>query len=141
MANKSPGRPVKFKTVEDLQKVIDEYFEFQDNRAIQVTNKDGKTYMITSKAPYTMAGLARRVGLSRQGLMEYKGKKGFSDAIRAARERIHEDVEERLMDTKNEKGAIFNLKNNFGWKDESKQELEGKFDGNITVSFKSKKDE
>ena len=50
--------------------------------------------------------------------MGYRKRWQFGNAIREARERVHEDVETRLMSTKNEKGAIFNLKNNFGWRDD-----------------------
>ena len=48
-----------------------------------------------------------------------------------ARDKVQEDVENRLMETKNEKGAMFNLKNNIGWKDKS--EIEGSL--GVTVSF------
>lgn len=116
------GRPVKYKTVEELQKIIDEYFDWCDARAIKKADDSGKEYFVSFPAPYTMSGLARRLGLSRQGLMEYKAKDKFSDAIKAARERIHEDVETRLME-KQAAGAIFNLKNNFGWKDETKTDI------------------
>lgn len=118
------GRPVKFKTVGEMQKVIDEYFDWCDNRTKTIYDeKTGKEILIVFPAPYTMSGLARRLGLSRQGLIEYKNKDGFSDAIKAARERIHEDVESRLMESRNQAGAIFNLKNNFGWKDKTETDL------------------
>jgi len=117
------GRPVKYNTVEELQKIVDEYFDWCDNRVVQgYDNKTNEQFAYASPAPYTMSGLARRLGLSRQGLIEYSNKDEFSDAIKAARDRIHEDVETRLME-RTATGAIFNLKNNFGWKDETKQEI------------------
>lgn len=117
------GRPLAFKTPEELQAKIDEYFEWCDDRAIKRVNDKGEEYMISSPAPYTMSGLARRLGVDRRTLVNYSDKDEFFPTIRAAREKVHEDVETRLMDTKNEKGAIFNLKNNFGWKDESHTDL------------------
>ena len=119
------GRPVKYNTVEDLQKIVDEYFAWCDNRAIKKVDDDGKEYMVSSPAPYTMSGLARRLGLSRQGLIEYSQKDEFSDAIKEAREKVHEDVETRLME-KAATGPIFNLKNNFGWKDEQHTDITSK---------------
>lgn len=117
------GRPVKFKTVEEMQKVIDEYFVWCDDRALKVwDDKLQKEFMVSKPAPYTMSGLARRIGLSRQGLIEYSKKDKFSDAIKEARNKIHEDVEIRLMETR-AAGPIFNLKNNFGWKDESHTDI------------------
>lgn len=118
------ARPVKYETVEELQKVIDEYFDWCDNRTRTIyDDKTGKEVLVVYPAPYTMSGLARRLGLSRQGLMEYKAKPEFTQAIMDARERIHEDVETRLMETKNQSGAIFNLKNNFGWKEEQHTDI------------------
>lgn len=72
----------------------------------------------TEQEPYTMAGLARRIGLSRQGLMEYKRAEDFSDTVISARERVAEYNEIMLHKGKNSAGAIFNLKVNFGYHEE-----------------------
>ena len=135
-ADKHPGgRPMIIETVEELKAKIDEYFEWCDNRAIKKVDSDGKEYMVSSPAPYTMSGLARRLGMDRDTLINYSHREKFFGTIRDARERIHEDVETRLMDTRNEKGAIFNLKNNFKWKDQ--QELEANLTGGLTILKKS----
>jgi len=120
------GRPVLYKTEEELQKIIDEYFDYCDDRAVKAVNKDGNEYMISSPAPYTMSGLARRLGMSRETLVQYSKKEEFSDAIMRARDRVQEDVENRLMETKNEKGAIFNLTNNFGWRAKTETDITSK---------------
>lgn len=65
-----------------------------------------------------MAGLAWRLGLSRQGLMEYKEKTEYSDAIKDARNLVAEYNERQLHKGKNVAGAIFNLKVNFQFKEE-----------------------
>jgi len=117
------GRPLKFKTVEEIQKAIDEYFDWCDNRIVKGYNtKEDKEFAYISPAPYTMSGLANRIGLSRQGLLDYKNRDKFLDTIKKARERVHEDVETRLME-KAPVGAIFNLKNNFGWKDRTETDV------------------
>ena len=125
----SVGKPLRFKTVEELQVVIDEYFDYCNNRLVNgYDNKTNEQFAYISPAPYTMSGLANRIGLSRQALMEYSHKEKYGDAIKEARNKVQEDVETRLME-KHPVGAIFNLKNNFGWKDrtevEQKIELEG----------------
>lgn len=113
----SVGKPLKFKTVKELQDVIDEYFNFCDNRIQHIySEKYDKVIEVINPAPYTMAGLSRRIGISRQCLNEYSHKDQYGDSIKAAREKVHEDVENRLME-KQATGAIFNLTNNFGWKD------------------------
>jgi hypothetical protein len=114
------GQPVKYKTPKELQTVVEEYFSEMDNRIKTIFDpKTNKEVVVNYPAPYTMSGLARRVGLSRQGLLNYKNKPEFTEIIEQARERVHEDVETRLMEGRAQTGAIFNLKNNFGWKDES----------------------
>lgn len=118
------GRPLAFKTVEELQVKIDEYFQWCDDRTKRVWNeKDQEELLVSDPAPYTMSGLARRLDIDRKTLLNYSSKEDFFPAIRRAREKVHEDVETRLMSTRNEKGAIFNLKNNFDWKDETKTDI------------------
>ncbi|MBU6501160.1 MAG: hypothetical protein KGJ89_05325 [Patescibacteria group bacterium] len=120
------GRPVKYKTVEELQKAIDEYFAFCDARTKKIWDDDKqKEIMVSYPAPYTMHGLARAMGIDRDTLINYSHKEEFFGAIKAARQKVAEDVETRLMDGKAQAGAIFNLKNNFGWKDEQKHDIEG----------------
>lgn len=143
------GRPPKFKTLIQMQMVIDAYFlecdahwseeqywdyPWLDEEYLEeqphggslkrTRKKDYDVDMVlltrkrlTEQQPYTMAGLARRLGLSRQGLMEYKGKDQFSDAIIQARARVEECNERILLNGKNPSGAIFNLKVNFGYKE------------------------
>lgn len=118
------GRPLKYKTVEELKAVIDEYFDWCDNRTKNIYVKEaGDNVPISFPAPYTMSGLARRIGLSRQALCEYSHRDQFGDAIKDARDRVQEDIETRLMETTNQSGAIFNLKNNFGWKDKTETDI------------------
>ncbi len=112
------GRPPLYKTVEDLQAIIDEYFNWCDARIQQVYSPKSESVIeVINPAPYTMAGLARRIGMSRQALSEYAASDKFGDTIKEARAKVQEDVEIRLME-KQATGAIFNLKNNFGYRDE-----------------------
>lgn len=114
MANKSEngvGRPLQYESKAALQVAIDDYFETK-------AKVDMGEYI--SFQP-TMAGLALHLGLSRQGLLNYEGREEFVDAIKRARMRVEEALEQRLYGNA-PTGAIFNLKNNFGWKD--KQELD-----------------
>lgn len=127
------GRPLKYKTVEELEKIIRLYFRECDPHFIKETfyeyhEEKGKIdyskpptkqkqLVRTEQQPYTMAGLARRLGLSRQGLMEYKAKNEFSDTIKAARAKVEEFNERLLLSGKYATGAIFNLKVNFGYRE------------------------
>ena len=116
------GRPLKFKTVEELQEAIDEYFTNCDNRLIQgYDEKTNQQFAYISPEPYTMHGLAYSLDLSRKQLLVYKRRYQFGNAIIKARRKVAMDVERRMMEGKGATaGAIFSLKNNFGWKDESR---------------------
>lgn len=112
------GRPLAFKTVEELQLKIDEYFEWCDNKTKEIHSDKLGDMIVPDPQPYTMSGLARRLGVDRHTIVNYGRKMKFFSTIRAARNRVEEDVETRLMSTRNEKGAMFNLKNNFNWRDQ-----------------------
>lgn len=121
IVKKNPvGRPLKFKTNKLLEEAVQDYFDYCDNRMVSVYVKDlGDSIQVANPAPYTMTGLARALGLSRQALMEYSGREQFGDTIRRARQRVEEYAETMLYEGKNATGVIFNLKNNFGWVDKS----------------------
>lgn len=93
------GRPLKFETVEELQKAIDKYF----NSCNEETE------------PMTITGLALALDTTRETLCDYEEKDGYSDAIKKAKLRVHNAYEKRLVKRGNG-GDIFALKN-FGWVD------------------------
>lgn len=122
MAEKNKGgRPPKFKTVEELDAAINDYFEnCPDKRIIKLKNSEGGEY-IEYVPSYTITGLALHLGfVDRRSLYDYNERPQFSHSIKMARTRI-EKVYENLLHSGQCTGAIFALKN-FGWKD--KQEIE-----------------
>jgi len=113
------GRPLKYKTAEEMQAIIDAYFA-----------EDGNSYMKVGDATIynpTMAGLAYELDLSRQGLLDYSNRDEFLDAIKRARAKVEIHLEQRLGGNA-VTGTIFNLKNNFGWKDKTETEFSGGID-------------
>ena len=120
-----PGRPPKYKTLQEFQAKIDDYFaSCWVDKVTEHTDKEGNCTMSTVRyqdRPYTMAGLAYHLDLSRQGLLNYKGKPEFMDAIKKARIKIEMFIEETLLAGKNATGPIFWLKNNSDYRD--KQEV------------------
>lgn len=123
MSDNPVGRPLLFKTVEELEKKINEYFDYCDNRVQQVYSpKSDGVIEVINPAPYTMSGLASHLGVDRKTLLNYSKNDEYFPTIKAAREKVHADVETRLME-KNATGAIFNLKNNFDWKDQTQQDI------------------
>jgi hypothetical protein len=112
------GKPRKYKTREELQKVVDDYFNTNDSRLKTFVDKDGNETTALVPAPYTISGLARAIGLDRAQIIEYGNNQEYYNVIKDARLRCQADVERRLLETSNQAGAIFWLKNNAGWRDE-----------------------
>lgn len=95
------GRPKKYTEAEIMQQKIDKYF------ADCVRNKE----------PYTITGLCIALDLCRDTLSEYMKKEEFSDTIKKAKLKVENYLEKHLITDSSTTGIIFNLKNNFGWKD------------------------
>ena len=123
------GRPLKFKTVEELQNKIDAYFQWCDSRTRPVLIKDKNgAYFIDEPwpRPYTVEGLASFLEVDRQTILNYEDREGFFGTIKKAKDKILANLTERSMDGQNNAAAtIFNLKNNYGYEDKSSHELTG----------------
>lgn len=130
------GSPPYFTDPNEMQKKVDDYFEFGANKKSFYT-KDGEEYKVTV---YTVTGLALYLGFStRQSLLDYAEKVEFVDIIKKAKTRIEMAYEEGLQ-FPNCTGNIFALKN-MGWAD--KQEFDHTSDGNpisINIIPASKRD-
>jgi hypothetical protein len=72
----------------------------------------------TPQIPYTITGLALALGTTRDLLIDYEDKDEFSDTIKEAKAKCHNYAERKLFEA-NATGPIFNLKNNYGWKDKT----------------------
>lgn len=125
------GRPPKYKNVEEIEGLIDRYFEdckgkpFYDADGKPVFDKYGFPAFIDVHPP-TVTGLALALGFnSRQSLLNYQDKDEFMDTITRAKSRIEQYNEERLYDRDGVNGAKFQLKNNFkGWAENPEPEAE-----------------
>jgi len=117
------GRPPKYKKtgegIEAFNTKVEEYFDECDK-----TNK-----------PYTMSGLAYHLGMDRMSLFNYSKDEEFFYTIKMARNRIEKYIEENSLTGKcNVTASIFNLKNNFGWKD--KQEIDNRVSGDMSMTIR-----
>ena len=122
------GRPPAFNSPEEMQAKIDAYFAKCDSRVISKFEKDGSVTTTVVPEPYTMSGLALALGVDRDTILNYSEKEEYFGTVKAARARVAADVERRLMEGSNQTGAIFSLKNNFGWIDKQERELSGTLD-------------
>jgi len=102
------GRPPIYADPEVMEKNIQDYFNTCDNKDI----------------PYTVPGLAVHLGFeSRFRIQDYKNRPLFQHTIKSALSRIESQRVGNMVAGKgNVVGAIFDLKNNFGYVD--KREVE-----------------
>jgi DNA-binding XRE family transcriptional regulator len=111
------GRPLIFKSVEELDEAILGYFE-----KCEKTNK-----------PLTLAGLANALDVDRKTLLNYSHNEEFFPSIKKAKSLCEQYAEEMLFQGRNVAGVIFNLKNNYeDWKD--KQEVDQNIKGSISLT-------
>ena len=123
------GRPLKFKSPEELQAKIDDYYEWA---------KENKKHI-------TITGLAWFLDTNRQTLLRYEEedsellksvsedvRQAFRDTVKRAKARIEMEYEESLYNKNSAVGAIFTLKNNYNYVD--KQEVAQKVE-NIEVKL------
>jgi len=140
------GRPMKFQSLEDLQQLILAYFEdcaphwIDEKQYIDQKDDHGKPVIIdgvvqqdlvvrkvkTKQKPLTVTGLAVALGTYRDVLIDYEKTYAdklpeFSNAIKDAKEQVKEFAESSLFGS-NATGPIFNLKNNWGFKDKYETE-------------------
>ncbi|MEG1256624.1 terminase small subunit [Clostridium sp.] len=125
MSNKNKGgRPLKFKSPEELESRIEEYFIYaKDNKEVP-----------------TVSGLAWYLDTNRQTLLKYGEadcdlfkniidddvKVMFADTIKRAKARIEAGYEQTLFNKNSAVGGIFTLKNNYNWVDKTEQVVENK---------------
>lgn len=109
----SVGRPKKYTKAEKMQEKIDKYF-------IECELKE---------EPPTVCGLALALDMDRVTLLEYEKLGEFSSTVKKAKLKIAANYERMMVSGKGSTvGLIFNLKNNFGWRDQQEVKHSGSVD-------------
>ena len=119
------GRPPKYATVEELAPRINRYFNsisydevVSNEEGVPALDRDGEQITkVVYVSPPSILGMCLFIGLSRETLLEYTNRAGFSDTIKEAKAKVEQYLGDQLSRTTQVAGIIFNLKNNFGWKD------------------------
>lgn len=131
------GRPPKYNNPEEMQRIIDLYYLAckinRDDIKPPSTLSDEDLLIIEEVEDIVPAisGLAYTLGMATETLRAYGKEDEFSATVKRAKQRVEMSLEQRLAGTA-VTGSIFSLKNNFGWKDKTEQEI--KTDMNVIVS-------
>ena len=104
----SVGRPLIFKTKEELEVLIDAYFKHCDEIGEY----------------YTMSGLADYLDIDRITLIRYGERDEFCNTIKKAKRKVEKQFElNTLKGQYNPTKAIFLMKNNFNYEDRIQQDV------------------
>lgn len=104
----SVGRPLIFKTKEELEVLIDAYFKHCDEIGEY----------------YTMSGLADYLDIDRITLIRYGERDEFCNTIKKAKRKVEKQFElNTLKGQYNPTIAIFLMKNNFNYEDRIQQDV------------------
>lgn len=105
------GRPLKIESPEQMEKILNEYFE------------------TTAENKITLTGICLALDLDKNNFYEYEKREGYEKIVKRARMIVENSYEMSLREN-GRTGDIFALKN-FGWKD--KQEIEQSTQGKVTI--------
>lgn len=128
------GRPKKY-TKKSLKDAVDKYFKSiscthfaKDLSGEEIINDNGEKVKVTSFViPPSITGLCLYLGIDRSTFQNYLERDRHLDLYpiaTQAKARIEEYLERQLLTRdKGLQGIIFNLQNNYGWKDKKEIEL------------------
>lgn len=97
------GRPLKIETPEQMEKILNEYFETTEENKITIT------------------GICLALDLDKSNFYAYEKRKGYENIVKRARMIVENSYEISLREN-GRTGDIFALKN-FGWVDRQEQEI------------------
>lgn len=129
MTTSKGGRPLKFKTVAELQGKIDAYFKTIGWKTRNIENKKtGKIEKVSMYEPATITGLALALNTNRTTLLEYEGEiegrekndPEYANTIKEAKAFCEHSLEQgALSGNLSAPVSIFSLKNNYNWVDKT----------------------
>lgn len=124
------GRPKKYTRPRDLQEAVDQYFDaisrtqpiYLEEQEVQNDRGETMIQRVYFRPP-SISGLCLHLGIDKKTWQNYKNRKGFDKVVEGAKAQMEAYLEEQLLTReKSVQGIIFNLQNNYGWK--QKQEVE-----------------
>lgn len=120
---KKPGRPPKFKTLEDLAEKVDSYFKWCEERVFTI--RIGKAVKVVATPP-TITRLCLHLEINKDTFYDLCKAGPFSDYLTSVKARIEADIEEMAgIGYYDSKIATLRLKNHFHWTDKTEVEQTG----------------
>lgn len=129
------GRPKKYKTKKQLSEAVERYFSsiskvvtvYDEIGAVMIGDDCNIMQRVEYIDPPTITGLCLYLGIDRRTWANYcdiELHPEFADVTAYARARIEAWLERELLTReKSVQGLIFNLQNNFGWRQKAEVDL------------------
>ena len=109
----------KIKDKETLEQKIDDYFKYCDKH----------------DEPYSMSGLADTLDIDRSTLVRYGDDQEYANLIKRAKRKVERQLETKALQGKaNPVFTIFNLKNNYGWRDQQEVKMTNEIENLDTLA-------
>lgn len=118
------GRPVIYKTAEEMSIKIDAYFDEAESRWRPMITKKGDLIRVPAPAPVHITGLCDYLDISNETLNQYQKKPEFSEPITRAKRKCEAYAVSQLFEGQKGNKADFVLKNNFkeNWQEKTQVE-------------------
>lgn len=138
------GRPRKYKTKKSLETAIEGYFN-SISRTVPVLGRGDRPvrndageemYATEYLRPPTVSGMCLFLGIERSTWQNYCDRKlhpEFAEVTEIAKGRIEAYLEEELVTRDKVQGIMFNLQNNYGWKQKPDREREDEQESGVIV--------
>lgn len=140
------GRPKKY-NAKKLEKAVEGYFasisrivpvteqvptDERDShghvifRTVPVMNQLGKQIkLLEYVVPPTVGGLCAHLGIHRSSWANFANDEELAPVVEAARGRLQAYLEQQLLERKDVKGIVFDLENNYGYRERRSVEVTG----------------
>lgn len=139
------GRPKKY-TAKTLEQAVNRYFKSisctrnaMDLEGNQIFNDDGEPITYTAYVrPPSISALCLSLGIEKRTWANYAEQETMAPVVENTKARVEAYLEEQLtIREKGVQGIIFNLQNNYGWKQKQEVELGEKTRKDLNVQSMS----
>jgi hypothetical protein len=139
------GRPKKY-TAKTLEQAVNRYFKSisctrnaMDEFGKEIMNDDGEPITYTAYVrPPSISALCLFLGIEKRTWANYAEQEAMAPVVENTKARVEAYLEEQLtIREKGVQGIIFNLQNNYGWKQKQEVELGEKTRKDLNVQSMS----
>lgn len=142
MSDKRRGRPMKYSSAKKLLEAVEDYFDsisyttvLKDGHGQPILSDSGREFRkLVYVTPPGKSAMCLHIGIDESTWDNYADAEKnpeLAPVTRWAKMRMEAYLEEQLNTRDRTQGIIFNLENNYGWKNRREVDLKGSVDGKV----------